>query len=152
MAAAQQALLEAIRDVLAGGGTDAGARVFLDRLDALAEADLPALLVEESPEGETVADAGIDGLEERTLVVLVTSVVAHSTEYASNARALALQAEKLIAADDMPAQLLALRLTRVRLAASRIVLDGEGKKAQAARVQTWQLTYFVRPHAPDVPV
>ena len=58
---AQQQILNAVQTVLASGATAAGARVFLDRVDPLQATELPALLVEEGGEGESIEPLTVHG-------------------------------------------------------------------------------------------
>lgn len=147
MAHAQQQILNAVQAALASGLTAAGARVFLDRVDALQPTELPALLVEEGSEGEGAEVATVHGLEQRTLAVSVSCVVSHGSAAAADARALGLEVEKLLAAS--PA-LAALATGGVLYAGSRIEISGEADRLMAARLQDWRFSYFVRPEAPDV--
>ena len=146
MAHVQQQILEGVQAALAAAGTDAGARVFLDRLDPLQPNELPALLVEEAPAGETVVPNTVNGLEQRAYTVLVTAVVSHRTEYGAQARELGLQVEKVLG---IPAFAVP-KAGRARIVASRMTLAGEGDRAMAAREQAWQFTYFTRRGAPDI--
>lgn len=145
---AQQTILEGVRTALIAATTSAGSRVYLDRVDPLHRADLPAILVEESPEGESVDPMTVNGLEQRAYAVAVTAVVAHGTDYAKNARALGLQVEQVLGVSAFAVP----KPGRARIAASRMVLSGEGEEAMAAREQTWRFSYFTRRGAPDTPL
>ncbi len=146
MAHVQQQILDGVQAALIAASTAAGARVYLDRVDALEESDLPALLVQEAPEGESVEPATVSGLEQRSYAVLVAAVVAHGADYAKQARALGLQVEQTLG---VPAFAVP-KPGRARIASSRITLSGDGNKAMAAREQTWRFTYFTRRGAPDI--
>ncbi len=143
---AQQQILEQVKAILAGGSTDAGSSVFLDRVDPLQPTELPALLVEESPEGETVTLNTLGGLEERALGVSVSCVVEHGTDAVARSRELGLQAEKLLADS---AALRALCKLGVQITGSRPVISGENDRLLAARAQDWRMTYMVAAEAPD---
>ena len=145
MAHVQQQILEGVKAALIAAGTAAGPRVYLDRVDPLEELDLPALLVQEAPEGETIEPQTVSGLEQRSYAVLVVGVVEHATEYGSQARALGLQVEQVLGVPGFAVPLAG----RARIAAARMSLSGEGKKAMAAREQTWRFTYFTRRGAPE---
>lgn len=147
MAHAQQQILDALKSLLAAGGTVAGARVFLDRVDVLQPADLPAILIEEEPEGETAQPETVHGMERRELSVLVSGVVTHSSTAAADARALGLAIEKLVAPSTT---LAALAKGGVRIAASRQVNTGDLDRLLAARQQSWRFTYYVMAATPDV--
>jgi hypothetical protein len=143
----QQQVLNALQALLAAGGTAAGARVYLDREDPLPVSKLPAILIAEGEAGEDAeSNEDLDGLEQRTLSVLVRCVVTHGTTAAADARALGLSVEKLIAAS---ATLAALCGMGAHIANSRHVNSGEGEQRFAERVQTWQFIYLVHPATPD---
>jgi hypothetical protein len=144
---AQQQILDAVHAVLLAGGTAAGSRVFLDRVDPLQASELPGLLVEEGADGESADVETIHGLERRSLLVLVRCVVSHGTTAGADARALGLQVEKLLAASST---LAALATGGVNYVGSRIEIVGDADRLMAERLQDWRFTYFVRPEAPDV--
>ena len=146
MAHAQQQILEAVQTVLANGNTAAGDRVFLDRVDALQPGELPAILVDESPDGETAEPFNLHGLEQRQLSVQVRGIVAHGTEAAAQARDLGLEVEKLIAGSTT---LAAMAQGGVRIESSRPANEGDGDRLMALREQSWRFTYYVNPEAPD---
>lgn len=146
MAHVQQQILEGVQAALIAASTDAGARVFLDRLDPLQASELPAILVEEAPAGEIVEPNTVSGLEQRTYTVLVTSVVSHRSEYGERARELGLQVEKVLG---VPAFAVP-KAGRARISGSRMTLAGEGAQAMAAREQAWQFNYFTRRGAPEI--
>lgn len=147
MAHAQQQVLDALQALLAGGGTAAGARVFLDRVDPLQPNELPAILIEEEPEGESAEPYTVHGVERRELAVSVSGVVTHSTTAAADARALGLAIEKLVAPSTA---LAALAKLGVRITNSRLAINGEGDRLMAARQQSWRFVYLVNPATPDV--
>ncbi len=147
MAHAQQQILDALQALLAAGGTVAGTRVFLDRVDPLQASELPAILIEEEPEGESAEPETIHGVERRELAVLVSGVVTHGTTAAADARALGLAIEKLVAPSTA---LAALAKLGVRITNSRMVVQGEFDRLLAARQQSWRFTYLVNAATPDV--
>lgn len=147
MAHVQQQILDAIQAALTGV-TVASTRVFVDRLDPLEAIDLPAILIEEAPQGERAQLATIGGLEQRDLQVRVAGVVAHATNYAKDARALGLEIEKVLGGLSPTLDALAKGGRRITL--SQLVASGETDQARAARQQYWQFTYFVFPGSPDV--
>ena len=148
MAHVQQQILDAIQAVLIAAATPAGGRVYIDHLDPLSVDQLPAILVEEAPSGESVASSTVSGVQRRDLRVSITPVVSHATEYGARARDLGLQIEKALHAA-VP-QLTALAKAGYALETGRPLLSGEGKDAKAARQQIWRFSYLVRPGAPDV--
>lgn len=147
MAHAQQQILDALKAVLLAGGTSAGSNVFLDRVDPLQPNELPAIRIEEEPEGESAAPFTVHGIEQRELAVSVSGVVTHSTTAAADARALGLAIEKLVA----PSSALAALATQgIRITNSRMVINGEGDRLMAAREQSWRFVYLVNPATPDI--
>lgn len=147
MAHAQQQILDALKTLLAAGGTVAGTRVFLDRVDPLQPTELPAILIEEEPEGESAEPYTVHGVEQRELAVLVSGVLSHSTTAAADARNLGLAIEKLIAPSTA---LAALAKLGVRITNSRMVVQGDLDRLLAARLQSWRFTYLVNAATPDV--
>lgn len=147
MAHAQEQILAEVEAVLLAASTAAGNNVFLDRVDPLQPGELPALLIEEAPEGESAAPHTVGGIERRDYAVQIAAVVQHATLYGQQARALGLEVEKAIAASTA---LRALAKGGVRITSSRLPMSGESETPKAARQQIWRFIYFVRPAAPDV--
>jgi hypothetical protein len=146
MAHAQQQILEAVRSILATGATAAGSNVYLDRVDAVPPNLLPAILVDESAEGETVTLNTMASIEERALGVSITCVAAHGTEAVARSRDLGLQVEKLLAAS---ATLRSLCKLGVQITGSRPVVSEDKDRLIASRAQDWRMTYMVAAEAPD---
>lgn len=142
----QQQILEAVEAALKAAATPAGNRVFLDLLDPLEDDQLPAIVVLEAPEGEQIEPQTVNGLEQRQFAVSVQCMVAHSTDYARQARALGAAVERVLGAPRMPIP----KPGRSRLRASRITLIGDADRAVASREQTWQFAYYTRRGEPDV--
>lgn len=137
-----------MHSALAAAGTDAGARVFLDRPHPLTAVELPAILIEEAPQGETAAAATLGGTDERAFAVMVIAVVKGAVPaYAAAARELGLQVERVLGARTFAAP----KPARMRITASRINTHGSGEVPMAAREQIWTTTYFTRRHQPDQP-
>jgi len=149
MAHVQQQILDAVKTLLAAAATAATSKVFLDRVDALERGDLPAIVIEESPDGETAEPYLISGVEQRVLLVDVAGAVKGGASAPAAARALGLEIEKAMATS---AALAALAKGGVRIIASRQINTGDGEEVITARQQRWAFTYFVRPEAPDVVV
>lgn len=149
MAHAQQQVLDALRTTLVAAATLAGARVFVDRADPLQAQDLPAILVDEAPEGETTQSGeSLGPLYQRFLSVRVTCVVANGSTAKAQARELGLQAEKALAAAGTAIHTLA--KGGVALQSSRPLDDPTADRLLAAREQDWLVTYFTHATAPDV--
>lgn len=147
MAHAQQQILDALQALLVGGGTVAGARVFVDRVDPLQPSELPAILIEESEDGESAEPFTVSGFEQRELGISISGVVSHATAAAAQARDLGLVIEKLVAPS---AALAALAKLGVRITSSRLVKSGDGDRLLAAREQAWRFTYVVSANNPDI--
>lgn len=144
----QQQILNTVQTVLSAGGTAAGNRVQVERVDALPQnATYPFILIEESERGESVDEQTIHGLEQRAYELVIDNLVRVNATYGADARALGLQVEKLLAGS---ATLAALCKGGVRLLASTLPRDGAGEKPLASRRQIWRFTYFVNPATPDV--
>lgn len=146
MAHAQQQILEAVRSILAAGATAAGSNVFLDRVDAVPPNLLPAILVDESADGETVTLNTFGSIEERALGVSINCVVDHGPEAVARSRDLGLQVEKLLAAS---APLRALCKLGVQITGNRPVIGEDKDRLIASRAQDWRMTYMVAAEAPD---
>jgi len=146
MAHLQQQILDAIADVIAGGGTSAGTRVFVDRVDPLQATDLPAVLVEEAPDGEQVQPYTVHGAYQRQLAVQISCWVAGANAPAQ-ARDLGLAVEKLL---QNSATLAALCKLGIELTASRNAASGDGDRLMAVREQAWTFTTLSHRKAPDV--
>ena len=147
MAHAQQQILDALQAVLIAGDTLAGARVFVDRVDPLQKQDLPAILIGEDADGESVETEDLDGTEYRTLHVMINCVLVDSEGAAAQGRAFGLAVEKLVS--PCPA-LLAFSATGPRMTSSRMLQNGEGDRLFGGRQQAWLIDYCVHPSAPDV--
>lgn len=145
----QQQILDAVKTLLAAAGTAATSNVFLDRVDPLQKDELPAIVIEESPDGEAAEPYLIHGVEQRTFQVDIAGAVKGGAEAPAAARALGLEIEKAIAAS---APLAVLCKGGVRIRASRQINTGEGDEVIPARQQRWEFIYYVRPEAPDVAV
>lgn len=145
MASAQQQIMNALQTVLAAGATVAATRVYLDRVDSLQSADLPAIVIEEK--GETAEVIELDGLEKRESAFAVRCVLAHSTSAASDARAFGLAVEKLISNSST---VKALAHMGINIKQSDTALSGEGSALLASRDQVWQASYLVHPTNPEI--
>ena len=147
MAHAQQQVLDAVQAVLAAGGTVAGSRVYLDRVDALQATELPAILITEEQGGETAEQFAVHGIDKRDLSVQVHCVLAHTTTAAADARSFGLEVEKLLAASTS----LAAKCSQGwRMTNSRLDINGDADRLLAVRQQSWTFSYLVPATAPDV--
>jgi len=147
MAHAQQQILDALKALLAAGGTVAATRVFLDRVDPLQATELPAICIEEADAGETAEVIFLDGNQQRELAVTIDCVLTDSLDAAPASRAFGLQVEKIIAASSTVAALCRLGYS---ITSSRLVSRGDTDRRLASRQQSWRFAYAVSPTAPDV--
>lgn len=145
MASAQQQILNAMKTLLSSGGTVAGSRVFVDRVDPLQPSELPAITIDEAGP-ETVETIMMDGTQRRTSIVAVRGVLS-SGSASADARAFGLAIEKLIAAD---AALRALCQFGCRIELSQTIAEGEGDRMLATRQQQWRFAYRVHNLNPDI--
>jgi hypothetical protein len=144
---AQQQILQALAATLVAAGTQAAARVFVDRADPLQATDLPAILVDESSEGETLQPT-LGSIYERALAVRITCVVAATSAALAQARELGKEVEQALAVPGTPVALLA--RGGLVLQTSRPSQSPESDRLLALREQEWQVSYFTTPQAPDV--
>lgn len=146
---AQQQILNAVKTALDAGAIVPAGKVFLDRDDPLQPNELPAILIEEDPSGETIEPQTVHGLLARELRINVVAFPAAGTTAPASARELGLKIEKVLAA---PTATLATTLCKggVRLAVSRHINTGDAERLLAARFQTWRMTYYARANTPDV--
>ena len=147
MAHAQQQILDALQTLLAAGVTTAGSRVFTDRVDPLQAGELPAILIKESDQGEEGEEIMLAGHQKRTLAVEILCVLAATETAAADTRNFGLAVEKLVFGSAAMKALCALGFHLVR---SRILIDGDGDRLLACRVQSWHFSYFLSPISPDV--
>lgn len=146
----QQQILNTVQTVLSTGGTAAGNRVQVERVDPLPQkTTFPVILIEESDRGESVDQETIHGLQRRVYELVIDNLVQVNATYGADARALGLQVEKLLLASTA---LAALCQGGVEIVASTLPRDGAGEKPLASRRQVWRFTYFVNPATPDVVV
>jgi hypothetical protein len=144
----QQQILERFVQVLRAAAIVPADRVYLERVDPLPLAHLPALHIEEADTGESTQEAVIHRLEVRSFLVDVHCMVADNGDYAAAARHLGLLVEKAIAADTQLSTVLC--KGGVRCMGSRPLRSGDGERAQAERQQRWRCIYYCDRRAPDV--
>lgn len=144
----QQQILDQIQTTLVAGATSAESRVYVDRVDPLQPGDLPAILVDESPEGEQVQPFTVGGVYRRDLAVQIHCVFAHGSAAAVQARDLALEVEKLLQTSQ---PLAALCTVGIELNASRHLISGEGDRLMASRETSWTMSYAAHASTPDTP-
>ena len=147
MAHAQQQVLDAVVAAITAAATVAGPRVYLDLVDPLDAAQLPAVLVEEGDGGEQSEFLTLNGDQRRTLSVSVGCVLTNSSTAPADARQFGLAVEKALASS---AALQALCRLGLEITDSRLVVNGDLDQLHAARQQSWRFSYRVNPEAPDL--
>jgi hypothetical protein len=148
MAHMQQQVLDAIVAALQAADTRAGELVFADRLDNVDNAKQPVILVDESPDGESISPTTLSDTQTRTLAVQIRCVLALTTASAAEARAFGLEVEKAMRASGSLTAIRAL-CKDFAITASRLEQSAEGERPYAQRVQDWTFTYFTRRGTPD---
>lgn len=143
MAHVQQLALDAIAAALA----TTGLRVFVDRVDFLAVADLPCVLVQED-DAETVESIGSNAydsfVQSRVLTVSVKCVpLANDT--AISARQLGLTVELALQKNSALRAL----LQGYELVSSDYMQSGKAENLFNQRVQIWKFTYTTLSDKPD---
>lgn len=142
-----QQVLNALKTLLLAASTAAEDDVFLDRLDPLKPAQLPAICITEGENGVDSEQFTIKSHDQRTLEVVIDCAVKRCSTAAADARAFGLVVEKLVRPSSA---LRALCKLGVRIVNSRLIQLGEGDTVYASRRQTWHFIYLVNPSTPDV--
>jgi hypothetical protein len=147
----QQQILEYAQATLVAAATAAGARIYLDRVDELMQADLPAVHLEGGDEEINGDTLGFPMVLERSYTFTAACVVGQATGAAKAARNLAKQVE---------AALLATTTTYTAggaakalwITASTESKDGSGATSLFEVRQTWVARYMAYGGSPDVPI
>ena len=149
----QQQIVLAAQVVLTLANTDAGADVFVDRLDLLDLTNLPSLNLKVGDEQVSYLTQGRDGRAtlQRDLQLEVTAVVGGGSRYRERATELMAQAEEVLAGS-RPTPLTGLLHGRPRLLASRSQVEGQGAQPVYVIRSMWQFRYFTAEGAPRGPV
>lgn len=148
MAHLQQQVLDLIKTTLVAGATVAGPRVFVDRVDPLQTHELPAILVDEAPDGEQIQPLTISSAYQRQLAVEIRCIT-NGSDALLQARELGLAVEKLL---QTSAPLAALCRMGIDITSSRPQIAGDGDRLMATREQLWQFAYAARSETPDTPL
>lgn len=143
MASAQDQIMTALQSALIAGGTVAASRVFIDRVDALQPAELPAILIDDG--GFSAETVDLDGTQERTANLVVACALNPDTTTAAEARAFGVAVEVILASSATVQDLVDLDI-----AESRTNINGDGDRYLASCDQTWRATYTVNPAHPDI--
>jgi hypothetical protein len=144
----QQQVLSALVAVLVAAETRAGERVFLDRVDNLDAGVLPAILVDEDPNGEVIEQGTLSDIQNRALAVTVKCVLPITATTAADARAFGLEVEKGMRTSGALTAIRAV-CSAYAITASRLEQVTQGDRTYAQRVQDWSFTYHTRRGTPD---
>lgn len=150
----QQQILEAVQTVLVAAATAASTRVYLDRVDEIPQANLPAIDIlgpddigEESIEYLTMH---FPPVQQRSYSFTISSVTALATGSAKAARNLAKEVEAALLAAVGTITVGGKSIDLV-LAEGTERKDGAGALPMFAVRQTWQAQYITNGGTPDVP-
>jgi hypothetical protein len=150
----QQQILEAVQTALAAAATAASSRVYLDRVDEIPQANLPAIDIlgpddigEEAIEYLTMH---FPPVQRRSYSFTVSSITALATGSAKAARNLAKQVEAALLAGSGTITVSGKAIDLV-LAEGTERKDGAGTLPLFAVRQTWQAQYTTTGGTPDVP-
>jgi hypothetical protein len=120
--------------------------VFDSNVYALTDGQFPALEIDQGEETSELST--IDGDEERTLALIVTASVKQTSGYRSTLNQMRKEVEIALAAD----RTLGGKCKDVALAGVEMDSSGEGETPTATATMRFNVTYFVDPAAPDVPL
>lgn len=143
---ATQQIINTLKSVLMGA-TDAGVRVFVERLDPLAPSELPALLIEPGTEEVEDITVAVPYKQRRLLMVKVTCVVAESTGYGAAVRQLGKQVEQVLSASE---SIHSLTKDVARFMGSMPQNSGDSAIAHASLAQHWRFRYITRNDHPEI--
>lgn len=150
----QQQILEAVQTALVTAATAAGTRVYLDRVDELAQASLPAIdILGPDDTGEEAIEyltLHFPSVQQRSYTFAIGSVTALATGSAKAARNLAKQVEAALLAA-IGSITVGGKAIDLVLAESSERKDGAGALPMFAVRQTWQAQYQTTAGTPDVP-
>ena len=144
----QQQLLSAYQATLVAASTAAASRVYLDRVDEVPQANLPALHIE--GQGETVESTSIDWaqIQERAYSFTVSCITGLSSGAAAAARNLAKQVEQALFASQA-ASTASGKAKALRLEGSTEGKDGTAATSLYLVRQSWVVTYVTQSGIPD---
>jgi len=139
-----QQVLEAYQATLVAAATSAGSRVYLDRLDEVPQASLPALLIE--GRGEAVDNIAVDWqhIQQRAYTLTVTAIAASSAA----ARNLAKQVEQALFAS-LSAATAAGKAKQLRLVGGAEDRDGAAATGLYSVAQTYIADLVTLAGTPD---
>ena len=147
----QQQILEAVHTNLLGAATAAGSHVYLDRVDELLQADLPAIHIEGAGEECTPDSVSFPTVYNRIYRFTVACVCGQASGAAKAARNLGKQVEAAILASTSTATAGGLA-EMLSLSASQESKDGNGATSFFEVRQSWQAQYITLGGTPDTPI
>jgi len=152
---AHQRILDAVQTVLASASTAAGARVYLDRVDELPAANLPAIdILGAEDTGEDAIDVlsiGWPPILQHSYGFAIACVCAQAAGAAKAARNLAKQVEAALLAGAATVSIGGVSIDML-MTGSVEIKSGEGAVSMFAVRQLWQAQYQTQGGAPDVPL
>lgn len=150
----QQQILEAVQTVLVAAATAAGSRVYLDRVDEIPQANLPAIDIlgpeDAAEEAIEYLSMHFPPVQRRSYTFAISSITALATGSAKAARNLAKQVEAALLAGVATITVSGKAIDLV-LAEGIERKDGAGALPMFAVRQTWQAQYQTTAGTPDVP-
>jgi hypothetical protein len=145
----QQQILESVQATIATAATAAGSNVFLDRVDEVPQANLPAVHIEGGDE-EALADSlGFPAVYNRTYSFSVACVCGQATGAAKAARNLAKQTEAAMLAT-VATFTAGGKAQALVLTGSSETKDGSGAVSLFEVRQQWQARYITLGGTPDL--
>ena len=147
----QQQILEYVQATLASAATAAGSNVFLDRVDELLQANLPAIHIEGGDEDAQADSISFPTIYTRLYSFSVACVCGQSTGAAKAARNLAKQAEAALLAS-LTTFTAAGKAQALVLTGSTESKDGSGAVSLFEVRQTWTARYMTLGGTPDTPI
>ena len=144
----QQQLLDAYKATLIAAATAAGSRVYLDRVDEIPQANLPALHIE--GQSESVESISVDWsqIQQRAYTFTVSCVTGLSSTAAVDARNLGKQVEQALFATQATSTA-AGKAKALRLEGSTEDKDGAAAVSMYALRQSWVADYVTQSGVPD---
>jgi hypothetical protein len=147
----QQQILDYVQTTLASAATAAGSNVFLDRVDELLQANLPALHIEGGDEDVQPDSISFPTISTRTYSFSVACVVGQASGAAKAARNLGKQVEAALLASTTTFTAGGKAQSLV-LTASSETKDGSGAVSLFEVRQQWQARYMTMGGSPDTPI
>jgi hypothetical protein len=147
----QQQILEAVQANLIAAGTAAGSRVFLDRVDEITQAELPAFHIEGVGEDDQADSLNFPTVYTRQYRFTVAALVHQSTGSAKAARNLGQNAEVALLAT-LAGYTASGKAKALQLLGSNENKDGSSALNFFEVRQSWQATYMTLGGSPDTPI